>query len=122
MAMPPLAGEDITPIATRSALSGGRILPLALGLDVVIIEQNPIGRAVQILELTRPQCPKKSGEPQSAKDQCHWNQHQEIAHQTLLDDRRNALVMTITDEVDIEMAAISGVTIPMTAIGMVKTL
>lgn len=95
---------------------------LRLILDLVVIEQNPIGSTIQILELTGPQGPQKSGQAQCTENQSHRNQHQQIAHQILPRESLRALVMTITDEVDMEIAAIKGVTIPATAIGMVNRL
>lgn len=91
-------------------------------LDFVIVEQDPIGRPVQILELPGPQGPQESDQPKRTENQGDWNQHQQIAHQILPRESLSALVMTTTEEVDMEIAAIKGVTIPAMASGMVNRL
>lgn len=109
---------------------------------VVPIDEDALSGPVKILILTTPQGPQKAGQPQRAKEQSCWYEVDERRHDGCTDARmpervaegapvtsastkpcrRNAFPMTSSDEADIAIAAINGVTCPRIAIGTAMVL
>src|SRR5690348_603595 len=109
---------------------------------VGIVEQNALGRAVEILVLTAAQRPQETAQPETAEEQRHRDQEGEVGHAAAtrrgatnltasgsrdrlnrgLPSRRMALPITIRDDIDMAAAAISGVTQPAIAIGTASAL
>ena len=90
-----------------------------------VVEQNPVRRAFEILELAGLQGPGESGETDEAKKKSRGDQVEECAH-AILPARpprnRKAFDITISEDEDIASAAISGVTSPATASGTATRL
>src|SRR6266581_1716730 len=87
----------------------------------LVVDQNSLGGAVEILELTRPQRPQESGEPKQTQEQRRRHQIDQHGH----DDanlRRRAFRVTSNDDEDIATAAINGVANPAMAIGTAPRL
>lgn len=77
----------------------------------LILQCTP-GRTVEVLELVRLQRPKKRGEPQAAKRQRRGDEPSQRCHDLTFrrfDLSRTALAVTAMEELDMAMAAISGV-------------
>lgn len=90
---------------------------------IVIVVQDALGRAVEILELSRAQGPEEGRETDEAQQQRRRDEQQQAAHEALRSSaRRSALQTTTSDELDMATAAISGVTRPATASGTVIVL
>ena len=83
-----------------------------------MIEQNPIGGAIEVLILPSTQRPQKHREPTPAEDQTRRDQPKNDRHVRA----RKLLPMTNSDEPDIAAAASQGVTNPATASGTISTL
>ena len=82
-----------------------------------IVLERAIGSAVKVLELTRAERPQEGRKADAAEQQRHRNQPGERGHDRPLPARRAALRVTRMEEVDMTMAAISGVTRPAMANG-----
>jgi len=82
----------------------------------IIIVQDPVGSAVQIVILIRVYRPQKRPEAEQAKPQGNRDQINNNVH-SAPPFKRSAFNVTTSDEADMAMAAISGVTLPVTAIG-----
>ncbi len=92
---------------------------------VLVIEQDPLGSPVQIVELAALERPEKSSKAQEAEEQGDRDQIDEGVHGTAgrrARPSRRALPTTSKDEADMQRAATSGVTRPATASGMVSRL
>lgn len=109
---------------------------------VLPVDEDALSGPIKILILTTPQRPQKAGQPQCAKEQSYWYEVDERRHDGCTDARmperlaegalvtlastkpcrRNAFPMTKSDEADIAIAAISGVTWPRMAIGTATAL
>ena len=72
--------------------------------------QGPIGCPLQILELAGAQGPEKSEKADPAQKQGRRNEPGERRHDSLPPASRAALSVTRIEEVDMTIAAISGVT------------
>ena len=110
---------------------------------VVIIEQNSLTRSGKVIILAVAQRPQECGKADGAKPERHGNEVEEVRHSALwvasgrndaaatflsgsfrrrLSPRRSALAITASEDTDMAMAAISGVTWPRTAIGTATIL
>ncbi len=92
------------------------------GVVGIVVEQDSVGGAVQVVELARPQRPQKGPQPEDSEKEGDGNEKEEIVQRSLPRDSRKALTITAIDDVDMATAAISGVTCPETASGIVTTL
>lgn len=102
----------------------------------VILEENPLGGAVEVLVLAGAETPEKAPEPDKAKDEACRDKNRECAHVGLARSKagrpdcatpppqssRRALPTTRIEEADIATAAKRGVTKPATAIGTAMQL
>lgn len=93
----------------------------------VIVEQDAMGGTVEIIELSRLQCPEEGDQPaqsqqQGYRDQIDQDIHDTFPNLTLPRLNRRAFSVTTRDDDDIAMAATSGVTEPATANGTVTRL
>ena len=86
-----------------------------------IIEQDPSTRAIEIVELTRLERPQKGKQAAKTERQRHGNQQEKPSH-ACLRAIRIALPTTMSDEVDIAIAARSGVAAPAIANGSASAL
>lgn len=96
--------------------------------------QDALGRAIQILILPRPQTPEERHEPHAAHQERNRQQNGKGAHKASTDcagsidrvgpfqDKRSAFATTTSEEMDMAIAAIKGVTSPAIAIGTKSTL
>jgi len=75
-----------------------------------LVFQGTIGCPLQILELAGAQGPEKSEKADRAQKQRRRNEPGERRHESLPPASRAALSVTRIEEVDMTMAAISGVT------------
>ena len=105
------SGARARPRAASTAPRGRAvIMPIFLVLD-----EDAQRSAVEIVELTMAKRPEESGEAQKAKPEGDWYQDEDPVHRSALLTAR--IATTISDEPDIAMAAISGVTSPRKASG-----
>lgn len=81
-----------------------------------ILDQYAQCRTVQIIKLPAVQRPEKCCKPQKTKAERNGYQKGDTGHFTA-PFSRSALATTMTEEPDMESAAINGVTIPMMASG-----
>ena len=81
-----------------------------------------MGGAVHVVELTGLERPQERGKAEEAEKQRRRNQPQQHGHDSFPRLSLKALEITATDDADMATAAISGVTNPAMAIGMVSTL
>ncbi len=88
----------------------------------VVVEQNPVRRAVEIVELTVFQRPEEGDQAEQAKPDRDGDQIQQAGHGRALRPTRSALPTTAIDEPDMAIAATSGVTWPAMASGTVTAL
>jgi hypothetical protein len=88
----------------------------------VVVQQDTPRRPIQIVILIGPQAPQEGEEAKTAKGKGHRYQDGEDVHDLAFRDTRKALSNTVMEEVDIAMAAKSGVTNPARASGMTKAL
>ncbi len=93
---------------------------LLLGLVVEVCPQDALRIPVRVVVLSVSHGPEKRGEPHSAKEQRDRDQKGEDFHRDYR--RRRALSETIIDEVDIAIAAESGLARPMSASGTAMVL
>ncbi len=75
-----------------------------------IVLQRPVGGALEILELTRVQRPEKGRKPKATEQERCRDEPGERRHERPSQERRVALRVTRIEDVDMTMAAISGVT------------
>lgn len=75
-----------------------------------IVLERAIGSAFEILELARVERPEKGEQAKRAKEQRRWDEPGERGHDFGPPASRAAFSVTRIDEVDITIAAISGVT------------
>ena len=90
---------------------------------IVVVEQDAVAGAVEIVELAGLQRPQEGGQAEQAQHQGQRDQPdagRPSARAARF--RRSALTMTRSDEVDMAIAATSGVTRPATASGTVSRL
>ena len=105
-------------------LENGRNLPIpqpkrlsasstpAIGRTCLVILQGAPCGAVEILELVRVQCPEEGCESEPAEEKRNWDKPGESCHLHTFrrfDLRRTALAVTAIEELDIAIAAMSGV-------------
>src|SRR5262249_37126878 len=94
--------------------AGGRILTQGISSGSfrpsVVVEEDPVGGTVEIVELARFECPEKGAETDETQAESDGNQHQEDGHTILARLSRKALRITTIDELDMAIAATSGVT------------
>ena len=88
---------------------------------IVVVEQDPVRRAVQILELPALERPQESAQPDEPEQQGGRNQNEDDVHFLALASRK-ALPVTASEEPDIASAAINGVINPIIANGTVTAL
>ena len=102
----------------------------------VIVEENPLGGAVEVLVLPVAEAPEKAPEPDEAEDEACRDKNRECAHAGLARSEagrpdcaappskssRRALPTTRIEEADIATAAKRGVTKPAAAIGTAMQL
>ena len=88
---------------------------------MVLVQQDAVRRAVEVLELVRPQGPEKRREAAGAQQQRDGNEDRQPVH-AAADRSRMELATTMIEEQDMAMAAIIGVTKPASASGMAKQL
>lgn len=87
--------------------------------------KSPIGRAFQILILAGFERPKEGRKPHAAQEERRRNEPDKRRHSdnsSFAVRRRKAFTVTMMEEVDMAMAAMSGVTRPATARGTKSTL
>ena len=82
-----------------------------------IVLERTVGGAFEVLELAGAERPEKRGKPQPAEEQRGRHEPGERRHGGGLPASRSALAVTRIDEVDMTIAAISGVTKPAMASG-----
>lgn len=75
-----------------------------------IVLERPIGRALEILELARTERPQKGEQSKAPKKKRSRDEPGERRHDFRIPASRVAFSVTRIDDVDITMAAISGVT------------
>ena len=102
--------------------SSGLAFRMLRGPAVLILEQDAVGGPVQVVELAGLQSPEESDQPDTPENEGDGNEHQKVGQPVLPRDSRRALPITTSDDVDMAIAAIRGVTNPATAIGTVNTL
>ena len=88
----------------------------------LVIEQDPVGGAVEVVVLAGPQRPEKETEPECGNREADREQIQNDRHGLALLCRRRLLAITSSEELDIAAAASHGVTHPATARGTMITL
>lgn len=97
------------------------IAPASLGGSIlVVILQNAISGALQIVELPGPERPQEPGKADEAEEQRDGNEPGKSTHGAslmVMARNRTAFAVTRIEEVDIATAAIRGVTKPAAAIG-----
>lgn len=91
---------------------GGRALE-----RLVIIIEDAMCRAVQVFVLVRIDRPQEAHKSKQSEPECNGNEVDDDVHASALLFMRKAFNVTISDEADIAIAAIKGVTFPVTAIG-----
>lgn len=82
-----------------------------------LVFEGPIGRALQILELTGTQGPEEGHKPKAAEQQRRRDEPSQSRHGFRTQASRMALDVTRIDDVAITTAAINGVTKPAMASG-----
>lgn len=104
------------PSPPRSAFRGGIV-----GRLIVVVEQDAVRGAVEILELAAFERPQESAQADKPEEKGDRDQNDDDVHARILESRK-ALPVTRSDELDIATAAISGVTSPIIASGTVTAL
>jgi len=95
------------------------------GVGVLVVEQDPVGGAVEVVVLAGAQAPNEGGEAEPAQEQGKRDQVEQVGHGAAVGggrESRSALPTTRRDEVDMATAAKSGVTRPATASGTANAL
>lgn len=87
----------------------------------VFVDQNTLARSLQVIELPVRQRPNEGGKTTQSKQQGDRDEKADPAHRAHRVSR-SALTTTMIDEVDIAIAAISGVTSPSKASGTARIL
>ena len=87
----------------------------------ILINQDAQGCTIQIFKLAATKRPEKGAKAQQAEPESNRDEEGDPRH-FAAPFRRRALATTITDEPDMASAAISGVTMPMIAMGTAITL
>lgn len=90
-----------------------------------VVKQNALRRPVEIVELAGPHAPQEGKQPEPAQAQRNGNEEQQHRHDRFplfVRPTRNAFKTTMIDELDMAMAAMSGVTSPMMASGTAARL
>ena len=95
-------------------MCGGSLLP-------VFIDQDALGRAVEVIVLTAVHRPQKCGQTEQAHDQRGRYEDRQAGHSAALRKRRE-FPTTSNDDNDIASAATKGVANPAIAIGTAKAL
>lgn len=108
-------------MAGRPGKTGPSCLRATTSLWLIAIYQDAFGRAVQIIKLSASKRPDKRRQPAQAKQQRDRDKEGNAAHRAHLFNR-SALATTMIEDVDMEIAAISGVTIPASASGTARIL
>ncbi len=96
----------------------------------VVVQEDPVGRPLKIIILTGFERPQKCEQAAQAQTQRDGNEEQQGRHQPSPSTgafparavRRKAFRVTMTEEADMAMAAIRGVTSPDTATGTAMRL
>lgn len=88
----------------------------------ILIRKDAIGCSGRVIELSRTGRPDKSAEAEKSQSDRGWDQKEKIVHDKRFIPGRIAFSVTMIDDADMAMAAISGVTNPATAIGTAMTL
>lgn len=107
MSLPKLSGAP-------KGMEGGRRAVL------LVILQDAVSRAFQVVELARTQRPEKSAQTDQPKEQRNRNEPRKGAHGAsliVIARSRTAFTVTRIEDVDIANAAIKGVTRPAAATG-----
>ncbi len=112
-----------------TALNGATPLARQPGSQrlVVLVEEDALGRPVEVLVLARAQRPEERREPEAAERERDRDEDDQRAHPPTRSPaprraRRSALRVTTIDEADIAIAAMSGVTRPAAARGAATAL
>ena len=87
----------------------------------IFIDQYAYRRTIGVFKLAVTHRPQESDEARSAQKQRYWDKDQQSVHRAAL-VKRKALATTSTEDVDMAMAAIIGVTIPARASGTANIL
>ena len=104
-----------SPSGTERRLSAGVVRVRRGG---IFVQQDTLGRALQVFVLMAAQGPQKRDQPGTCKHQGHRNKDKQHVHQRT----RNAFSNTVIDDNDIAIAAPNGVANPRIAIGTATTL
>jgi len=91
-------------------------------MTVGVVIEDALGGAVEIVELAGAHRPKEGAKPGQAEEQRRRYEDEEAVHGVRARPSRIALAITISDDVDMAMAARSGVTKPATASGTAARL
>ncbi len=86
----------------------------------VVVQQDAVGGAIEVFELAALERPEKGHQANQAEEERDGNEIGQRAHDRLsgcFRFSRMALAVTTMEEDDMATAAISGVTMPATAIG-----
>src|SRR6185437_4427059 len=89
---------------------------------VLILDENPLGRAVQVIILAAVQGPQEQQQGTQPDRQCRADDGGDLAHLALPAARRRAFIVTASEDPAIMKAASSGETRPSMASGMAATL
>ena len=87
----------------------GSVIAPDQALEFILVDQDAIGRAVEIFELTIAHRPEEHDQPQATHGQRNWDQKDQSAQRAAAASR-SELPTTTTELSDIAAAAISGVT------------
>lgn len=88
---------------------------------LVVVEQDAVRRPVQIVELPGLERPQESAQAEEPEKKGEGDQNDDNVHGRTFDNRK-ALPVTMSDELDIATAAMSGVMKPIIASGTVTAL
>ena len=94
----------------------------ALGAIVVILAQDAVAVAFRIVELPVPQRPEERCKTKAAQEQRYRDEVDKHLHRRSPYFSRSAFSVTVSDDVDIASAAMSGVASPTSATGTATTL
>ena len=90
-------------------------------LIILVVDKDPLGRPVEIVELTLAHRPEKRRKPQRSKAQGDGYQKCQTGH-CLAFPKRSEFPTTTMELSDMAIAAINGVTNPASAIGTAHRL
>jgi len=88
---------------------------------LIVVEQNPVGRAFKVVVLAGAQRPQEYRQSSTAEDQTRADQVKNDIH-VRRPCSRKLFAITSNEELDIAAAASHGVTNPATASGTISTL